>query len=101
MRSRTRIAVACCAMALLARCASDTPPAVEPREALLSACETWATTLSGLAGLRSADQLSASQIATVDRMIVIVHPICQSDPPADGADAAARLVEAAVREVTR
>lgn len=94
-------AAAAALMTLVACEGMQDSPVADPRVDLLSACDAWTATLTGLARLRAAGQLSGSQIDTVDRLIPSIKAVCDTPPPGDGAAVAATLVQAAIREATR
>lgn len=68
----------------------------DPRLPLIAACDTWTATLRTLVTLRTANQLTEAQIKTVDEWIPSVSAVCLAPPPDSGAEAAARVVQAAL-----
>ncbi len=75
---------------LLASCAGT--PQTRATTGLAVACVGYASSLRALALMRSAGRLSAAQIATVDRVRVVVSPACLNEPP-DNVDAVLAIVE--------
>lgn len=66
--------------------------------AVLSACDTYAATLTTLASYRAAGRLSQAQIERVDAVRAIANPICQSPAPPEGAEVISAL-EAAILQL--
>lgn len=91
---------AACCLALLALVACQTSVS-DPRLALITACDTWTATLRTLVTLRTAGQLTEAQIKTVDEWMPSVSAVCLAPPPDSGAEAAGRVVEAAVAAITQ
>lgn len=91
--------VATC-LALLALVACQTS-ASDPRLTLITACDTWTATLRALVTLRTAGQLTEAQIKTVDEWMPSVSAVCLAPPPDSGAEAAGRVVQAAVAAITQ
>lgn len=83
------------AVALLAACSGNV--VADRITALAFACDTYASTLKTLAGLRAAGRLSAAQRATVERVIPVVRPVCTLD----AADRPVAALSAVQREVSK
>lgn len=87
--------IALIAALLLTACAAG-PQAQE--KGIVTACNAYASALTTAATLRANDQLTESQVATVNSVVTVVSPVCNADSLPSTQEALAK-VQSGVQEL--